>query len=142
VSSKRQSNPWQTVTEYLRDGSTGMYATYAKHSLSHPRQVGARVTASLPVGQIADYRFGPETGCMGLHVQEYERHWAARIDQAQNTDGSFSDLAPDTLAARWVTCALLGAAAGAALGRKSGAVLAGAGIGLLVAALISPKENR
>ena len=124
---------WQSVSESLRKSPPGTHLAYAKTALPHPRQAGARISIGLPAGQIADYRFGPDKFCSGLHVQEYNDRWVAHIDKVHPDCGPVRHISQDAPAAWCMGGAVLGASIGAALGRKGGLIIAGAGIGFLVA---------
>lgn len=135
-------NSWQSVARQMRLETTPSRWTWNKRDMPHPREAGARSSASLLVGQLADYRFGPETGCHGLHIQEFSDHWVAWLDSSHEAANPFANMATDSDATIWLGCGLAGAAAGAALGKKGGAILAGAGIGLLVAALLANDKKK
>ena len=106
-------NCWQTVAMQMKLEPTTSRRTWNKSDMPHPREAGARPSASLLVGQLADYRFGPETGASGVHVQEYADHWVAWLDNCQEATNPFAGIASsDSDAAMWLSCGLAGAAAG------------------------------
>ena len=124
---------WAQVARRLVASAPGVSLAYAKSVLPHPRQAGARVSVGLPAGQVADYRFAPDGDCRGMHVHEYPDRWVVHLDQVHPECDVVEHLRLDAPGTWCLSGAILGAAAGAALGKNSGAVLVGAGIGLLLA---------
>jgi hypothetical protein len=124
---------WAQVAHRLRASAPGTRIAYAKRVLPHPRQAGAHVSVGLPVGQHSDYRFSPDGNCRGLHVHEYADRWVVHLDQVHPDCDVVEHLRRDAPGTWCLAGAAIGAAAGAALGKNGGAVLAGAGIGLLLA---------
>lgn len=135
---------WKLVADALRSGGTrGNCLRYAKHTLPHPREAGAQVSIGLPIGQLADYRFGLASPCSGLHVQEFADGWVARLDETHgqwSTEGS--QVACPPVPEVCLGGALAGAAVGIALGRNTDAMLAGAGIGILIALLLQESTSQ
>ena len=124
---------WAQVARRLVASAPGVSLAYAKSVLPHPRQAGAQVSVGLPAGQVADYRFAPDSGCRGVHVLDYSDRWIVHLDQVHPDCDVVEHLRRDAPGIWHLGGTVLGAAAGAALGKNSGAVLAGAGIGLLLA---------
>jgi hypothetical protein len=124
---------WAQVARRLLASASGTRLAYAKHILPHPRQAGARVSVGLPAGQVADYRFAPDSDCQGVHVLEYPDRWVVHLDQIHPDCDVLEHLRRDAPGTWCLGGTVLGAAAGAALGKNAGSVLAGAGIGLLLA---------
>ena len=124
---------WTQVARRLVASAPGTRFAYAKHTLPHPRQAGAHVSIGLPAGQVGDYRFEPDGNCRGMHVLEYPDRWVAYLDQVHPDCNVVEHLRRDAPGTWCLGGAVLGAAAAATLGKNGGAVLAGAGIGLLLA---------
>lgn len=132
---------WTRIWNYLSNEKPGTRIAFEKYELPHPRDAGARHSVGLPVeynGEhaIADYRFPPNAACAGLHVREYRNHWVAHVDQVHPECGPVEHLRKDAPGTFVAGGAGVGAALGAALGRSWGSALAGAGIGLLIAAVL------
>jgi len=105
-----------------------------KAGLPHPRDAGARVSVGIPRGQIADFRFPPDHRCRGLHVQDFGDHWQVHVDEVHPACDVLDHLRVDAPGG-WVSGgAVVGGIVGLLLGRSKGAMLAGAGIGALLAA--------
>lgn len=103
----------------------------------HPRDAGALPTTTWPVGQLADYVLEFSAGAAPLLVREFRDRFEAflaAIDLAKRVLQLMED-SPE--ASRYVGGALLGALAGAAIGRNRNAALLGAGAGLLLVAVAS-----
>jgi len=132
---------WAGVAQQLEGLAEGARLAFAKPALPHPREAGALVSVGLPVGQVADFRFAPDSACRGMHVQEYQDRWVVHMDQVHPWCDVLEHLRRDAPNAWCASGAVLGAAVGAALGRSSGAALAGAGIGLLIALASGEQES-
>ena len=129
-------NLWSNVRAQLERFPSGTVLRYLKATLPHPRDAGAAVSLGWPVGQLADFRFAPESDCRGMHVQDVETHWAVHLDRVHPDCSLIEHARQDAPQSLFVGGALLGGIVGAALSNKRDATVAGAGIGLLLAALI------
>ena len=125
---------WRTVRDQL--GASGGDATIPKALFPHPRDAGARPTATWPAGQIAEYAIDDPSGNAPLVVQEYGEHFEAFIDGVQLTARAARVADENPTAAMYLGGALLGGAVAAALSNKREGALVGAGLGLLFAALL------
>ena len=126
---------WESIRFQLQHYPVGARLSFPKDALPNPRQAGARVSVGLPVGQIADFRFDPDSSCASMHVQEYSDRWIAHIDTTHPDCGIIEHIRKDAPGAWCFGGAALGAAIGAALSRRGDAILAGASIGFLIALL-------
>lgn len=127
---------WSTVRMRLEQFPSGTVLRYVKASLPHPRDAGAVVSVGWPVGQLADFRFAPESDCRGMHVQDVGSHWAVHLDRVHPDCSLIEHARQDAPQALFVGGALLGGLVAAAISNKRETTLAGAGIGLLLAALV------
>ena len=132
---------WASVYEYVARFPSGQRVEYPRASIAHPREAGAVVSAGWPVGQSADYRFPPDSWCRGLHVQEYPGKWVVHLDRVHPACDLGEHARLDAPAAWCIGGAVLGAAFGAAMSKKGEGALAGAGLGLLAAALLLPRDS-
>jgi hypothetical protein len=130
------SNMWAVVRSRLELLPVGTVRRYRKALLSHPRDAGAVLSLGWPVGQVADYRFAPESDCRGMHVQDVGSHWAVHLDRVHPDCSLLEHARQDAPQALFVGGALLGGLVATAISNKREATLAGAGIGLLLAALV------
>ena len=127
---------WCVVRSQLELLPAGTVRRYRKALISHPRDAGAVLSLGWPVGQLADYRFAPEPDCRGMHVQDVGDHWAARLDRVHPDCNLLEHARQDAPQALFVGGALLGGLVAAAISSKREATLAGAGLGLLLAAIV------
>ena len=132
---------WAYVFEQVARFPPGQRVEYLRSMLCHPLEAGAQVSVGWPVGQTADYRFPPDSSCRGLHVHEYATMWVVHLDQVHPECDMGEHLRRDAPAAWCVGGAVLGAALGAAMSKQEGGALAGAGLGLLAAALFLPRTR-
>jgi len=132
---------WLVVLHHLRREPAGESLAFDKDSIGHPREAGGRISVGWPVGQVADYRFPPDSACRGLHVHEHADRWVAHLDRVHPDCDAGEHLRRDAPGALLSGGAVLGAVLGAAMTKKGGGALAGAGLGLLAAALLIPNEG-
>lgn len=130
------ANMWAVVRSRLELLPVGTVRRYRKALLSHPRDAGAVLSLGWPVGQVADYRFAPESDCRGMHVRDVGSHWAVHLDRVHPDCSLLEHARQDAPQALFVGGALLGGLVATAISNKREATLAGAGIGLLLAALV------
>jgi hypothetical protein len=105
----------------------------------HPRDAGARLTTTWPVGQLADYAIELEIGAAPLLVREFSDRYEAFLAGIQLTQQAITLAEANPTAALYMGGALLGASIGAAMSRKREGALLGAGLGLLIAAIVDAK---
>lgn len=127
---------WTLVRSQLELLQSGTVHRYSKSSLPHPRDAGAVLSLGWPVGQLADYRFAPESDCRGMHVQDLGDHWAVHLDRVHPDCSLLEHARQDAPQSLFVGGALLGGLVAAAISNKREAPLAGAAMGLLLAALV------
>jgi hypothetical protein len=127
---------WTAVRSQLELLPAGTVRRYRKQLISHPRDAGAALSLGWPVGQVADYRFAPESDCRGMHVQDIGDHWAAHLDRVHPDCSLLEHARQDAPQALFVGGALLGGLVAAAISNKRDATLAGACVGLLLAAVV------
>lgn len=127
---------WTRLSAIVDEHPRGAFVKFTKQRVPHPRDAGAELSFGLPLGQRADFRFPPAHDCTGLHVHEYDEAWVAHRDAVHPECDPVDHLRNDAPKTFILASAGVGAALGAALGKGSrGAVVAGVGVGLLVAGL-------
>lgn len=136
MSTRDQSiRAWRDVrTRLVRTGGTVKIPK--KTFFPHPRDAGARQTTTWAVGQIADYLLDLELGSAPLLVREFVDYYEAFITGVQLGDDVLNLAKTDPRAARYLGSAMIGAVVGTAIARKGEGALIGAGLGVLLAALI------
>lgn len=72
---------WSEILNELSSSPFGTKVTILKNEIISPKDAGAVKSIGVPYGQIADWRFKPETNCTGLHIHEYSNEWVAHLDQ-------------------------------------------------------------
>ncbi|GEM_PF-5996807 len=126
----RPIDEWMEVRAEVLARMPGSCVEYRRCLLPHPRAAGARPSASRSVGQIADYRFPPESEMHGMHVAEFPDRWAVVDDHARDPA-----LGLNTVAGA-AGLALLGSALGIAIGRSNESALLGGLLGLVAGGLL------
>lgn len=111
-------------------------ARVPRSSFPHPRDAGARPTATWPVGQRADHSLGATPERPPLVVREFDHHYEAFVDGAHLVAGAAQLADASPRAAAYLGSALLGGALGSAVSNKREGALVGAGLALLLAAAI------
>ena len=125
---------WRNVHSELGPG-TSMVSIQKGH-YPHPRDAGARTTVSWPVGQLADYALDLGGGLAPLLIREFADRYEVFVAGLQLTSQLIRYVEEHPQRAACVGGVLLGAAIGTAItGKREGAML-GAGVGMLVAAVI------
>lgn len=122
---------WHSVRQQLRPGER---VTIPKGlQFPHPRDAGARPTVSWPVGQLADYALEFELGGAPLLVREFTDRFEVVLAGVELTGRLLALIETNPEAAAGLGGALIGAALGATLTRKSEGAVLGATVGALVA---------
>ncbi len=103
----------------------------------HPRDAGARLTATWPVGQTADYLLD---GSPRLVVREFPDRWETFIE-ATLTSHQALRVDDDPTGALYLAAAMLGGVVGTSVSNKKEGVLLGAGLGLLFAAVVDVRRR-
>lgn len=126
---------WQAVRSKI--GRAGDVMTIPKTTFfPHPRDAGARLTTTWPVGQLADYVLEFELGAAPLLIREFADRYDAFLSGVQLTQQVISLVESNPAAALYLGSALLGASIGTAITRKSEGALIGAGVGILIAGIV------
>lgn len=108
-----------------------------RRTFPHPRDAGARATSSWPVGQMTDHAI---EGCAGeapLTIREFNDHFEAFVDTIELGNRVVDAVEQNPKTAMLLGAALLGGAIGSSMTNKREGALVGAGIGLLVAAMVN-----
>jgi hypothetical protein len=114
----------------------------ARGAIPHPRDAGGRLTTSWPVGQIADYAVPAPIGGSQMVVREFPDRWEACLDTAAMTARVAQAVERDPSNAMYIGAALLGGAIGSSVSGTRQGMMAGAGLGLLLAALLDDDRAR
>jgi hypothetical protein len=137
----RSIQRWRAV--HRRLGSTSDTLTIPKAvNFPHPRDAGANLTATWPVGQMADYLLAFEVGAAPLLIREFSDRYEAFIGGVQLTAQIIRLVEANPRAAMFIGGALLGGLIGTAITSKREGAIVGAGLGLLVAALVSANRDK
>jgi hypothetical protein len=132
---------WTLVHRRLAVEPPGTRLAYEKRSLPHPRAVGAYPSAGWPTGQIADFRFPPDSACRGLHVHEFSEHWVVHLDRVHPECNLVGHVVADVPAAVASGGALLGAVVGATISKSAAGAVLGGMVGLLAGALMAHQAD-
>jgi hypothetical protein len=131
-SKKSARRAWDKVRAEAGDGAIRI----ARGRIPHPRDAGARLTTTWPVGQVADYALDAGPGQAPLAIREFSDQWQAFLMTAQIANGMFSMIEKNPRAALYSGAALLGGVVGTSLSKSREGMVLGVGLGLLVAALV------
>lgn len=132
--SARARDAWDELRLLAIEAGPGRSLIVDRSVVPHPHDAGAYPSVGWPVGQDEDYRFPPEHGCRGVHVQAFGREWVIHVDRVHPTCDPIEHLRQDAPAAWLVGAGALGAIFGVALGRTFAATLAGVAVGVLAGA--------
>lgn len=139
VSTDNNRSAWdQLRTQLASRNSMEVISIPRRRGFPHPRDAGARLTATWPVGQVADYQID---GNPPLVVREFSDRWEAFIDDARLTSQVLEGVERDPSKAMYVGAALLGGAIGTSMSNKRQAMFVGVGVGLLLAAVLDASLN-
>lgn len=130
---------WDELLDLMEDRGFGAVEV-RKGVLPHPKTYGLRPTLGMPDGRVGDYWTGFDDGS-SLHVRDHGRFYEVVFSPPRP---HLVQAAQDAPAATIGGGAAVGAAVGAAFGRTANAVLAGAAVGGLLAALLvaaAPEED-
>lgn len=105
----------------------------------HPREAGAQVTTTWPVGQLADFVLQFAVNGSPLFIREFDDRYEAFIAGVQLTQQILQLVETNPNAAICVGSALLGAAIGTAITRDRTGGIVGLGVGLLIARILQSK---
>ncbi|MDC3956212.1 hypothetical protein KEG38_20290 [Polyangium jinanense] len=143
MTKKQNHQAWEELRARLaaNDSLAGV-SIPRRMGFPHPRDAGARTTATWPVGQTADYCIEGPPGEPGLAVREYDDRFEAFLDTVRITTRAVEAAEHDPEKALYIGAAMVGGALGASTSNKREGVLLGAGLGLLFAALLNSGSNR
>jgi hypothetical protein len=129
---------WRDVR--LQIGDAGATITVPKTlQFPHPRDAGARLTTTWPVGQLADFVLELEIGAAPLLIREFSDRYEAFIAGVEFTQQLIRLVEANPTAALYIACTLVGAALGTAIGRSRDGAFIGAGLGLVAASILQSK---
>ena len=134
-SKKSSRSKWSKLRSELEAQPVRSAARIPRGAMPHPRDAGARATATFPVGQIADYGI-EASGGPPLVVREFSETFEAAIDGIRMTSRLLESIGQQPTTAAYLGAALLGGAVGSSLSQKKEGTLVGVGLGLLVAAML------
>jgi hypothetical protein len=133
---KKSELAWEHLRKELGDTSPRATARVSRSSIPHPRDAGARPTATWPVGQVADYAIDSSDSSAPLVIQEFPSHFEAFIDGVQVAEKAAQIAQENPTAAMYIGGALVGGVLGSSLSNRREGALLGAGLGLVLAALV------
>lgn len=131
---------WETVRGIAAAHPDPRGLRIPRGRLPHPRDAGARLTTTWPVGQMADYAIDGSPGEAPLAIREFPDHWEVFIESAQLAGRALATLDEESSKAAYLAAfgaVMLGGSIGASVTNKRSGVLLGAGLGLLFAALVT-----
>ena len=134
--------PWNAIRGHVAAHSDPRGLWYERGSMPHPRDAGARLTTTWPVGQLADYTLDGPPGEAPLTIREFESHWQVILDTARLTTQALDTVDQDPSKAIYLGAAILGGAIGSSMSNKREGMLLGAGLGLLFAAILSSEMKK
>jgi len=139
MSTDSSRRAWERVRTHLVENQDGAIVTIPRRrGVPHPRNAGARLTSTWPVGQTADYLI---EGHPPLAVREFTDRYEAFLDTARLATQVLGAVERDPSKAMYVGAAILGGAIGTSMSNKREGMLLGAGLGLLFAALLDSSLN-
>lgn len=140
MSTESSRRAWERIRTHLAENQEGAIVSIPRgRGVPHPRNAGARLTATWPVGQTADYLID---GRPPLAVREFPDRYEAFLDTAKFATQVLGAIERDPSTAMYVGAAVLGGAIGSSISNKREGVLLGAGLGLLFAALLDDSRRR
>ncbi len=137
---KNSQDQWAALRAAIESKGAGTTARIPKRAIPHPRAARARPTTTFPVGQVADYALDAASG-PPLVVREFAEQYEAALDSARFAADVVDAITAQPASAMYLGAALLGGAVGSSLSQKREGVVIGAGIGLLVAAILEANLN-
>ena len=88
---------WAWVYRVLHPRRRGILLRVGRDALPDPRSAGAVRSIGWARGQLADFRFPPDEGCEGLHVQVFADRYEAHIDRVHPACDFWAHLGADLL---------------------------------------------
>lgn len=131
----RSQKQWNDIRRGLEQAGPRVTACVPKEAFPHPRDAGARPTATWPVGQIADYAIEGMSNAPPLVIREFDDRFEAVI-VGFPAGSPTSDAHENSTTAIYLGGALLGGAIGTSVTNKREGMLVGAALGVLFAALL------
>lgn len=139
MTAERSRRAWEHVRCHLAANQAGAIVVIPRQrGVPHPRNAGARLTSTWPVGQTADYLI---EGRPPLAVREFADRYEAFLETAHAATEVLGTVERDPSAAMYLGAAILGGAIGTSVSNKKEGLLLGAGLGLLFAALVDSSIN-
>lgn len=138
----KSNQDWLAVWRAINEAGANAAASIPKEKISHPRDAGARPTATWPVGQLADHALDGRPSETPLVIREFNDRYEAFLDGARLVNMAATAAEDSPMAAMYVGGALLGGAIGTSVTNKREGALLGAGLGLLFAALMEASMER
>jgi len=130
---------WLEAYERAKEKGT---VSLRRDAIGHPREVGARPTATVATGQIADFVVQMRGSRDPLYVREFEdRYQAISAGEHLARVAVTAACQNNPQAIGLAGGALLGAVLGTAVSPKAGASVVGAGLGVLLAAALLSKDE-
>lgn len=137
---KRARRTWMDVHAYAQSAQRSVVRV-ERRDAEHPRNAGARLTTTWPVGQLADYAIEiPDEA--PLSIREFNDHFEAFVNTVDLGTQLVRALENNPDATMLLGGALVGSALGSSITNKREGALLGAGLGLLAAALLNDKPSR
>lgn len=133
---KQSRQFWDQVRDQVVSNSSPQGISIPRGNVPHPRDAGARPSASWPVGQIADYAIDGPQGNPPLAIREFPDRWEVFVETVHMTSQVLDTIDKDPNKAMFMGAAMLGGAIGSSLSNKRSGMIVGIGLGLLVAAAI------
>jgi hypothetical protein len=128
---------WNRVRAQASDG----VATIARGRIPHPRDAGARLTVTWPVGQLADYALDGDPGHAPLTIREFPDRWEAFVMAPTLVPNVVALIERNPRAGLYLGSALLGGWVGTSVSSSKESMALGIGLGLLVAALLDDSSR-
>lgn len=128
---------WGTLAQQLASRPDGTVAIVPRSAgLPHPRDAGARLTSTWPVGQVADWTLEARGGTAPLTIRQFDDRFEAFLDTSKVAGALVEVIEKDPRRALYMGATMMGGAIGTAVNNKKSGALIGAGLGLLAAALL------
>lgn len=136
TTTKKARADWDRIFGTVR-GAPRTSVRVNRRAIPHPRDAGARPTATWPVGQVADYAIDGEPGDAPLTVREFNDHFEAFVDTIELGTRVVEAVEANPRVAMLLGGALVGGALGSSMTNKREGALIGVGVGVLLAALVN-----
>ena len=128
---------WNRVRAKVGDGVTRI----ARGRIAHPRDAGARLTVTWPVGQHADYVLDGHPGQAPLTIREFPDRWEAFVMPPTLVPDVVALIERNPRAGLYLGSALLGGWVGTSVSSSKESMALGIGLGLLIATLLDDSRR-